>query len=58
MNLLMQQGMMKASYGTKLEGMADIDWKEQEAKAVATIRLCLRDDVMYHVMDKEFLAAV
>jgi hypothetical protein len=52
-NLLVQQGMMKALYGTKPEGMTDIDWKELEAKAVTTIRLCLGDDVIYHVMDKE-----
>jgi hypothetical protein len=50
--LLVQQGMVKALYGTKPEEMADIDWKELEVKAVATIRLCLGDDVMYHVMDK------
>jgi hypothetical protein len=48
-----QQGMVKALHGTKPEGMVDIDLKELEAKAVATIRLCLRDDVMYHVMDEE-----
>ena len=40
------------------QGMADIDWKELEAKAVATIQLCLGDDVMYHVMDEESLAVV
>jgi hypothetical protein len=57
-DLLVQQGMVKALYGTKPEWMADIDWKELEVKAVATIRLCLRDDVMYHVMDEESLAAV
>jgi hypothetical protein len=57
-NLLVQQGMVKALYGTKLEGMADIDWKELEAKAMATIRLCLGDDVMYHVMDEESSATV
>jgi hypothetical protein len=57
-DLLVQQGMAKALYGTKPEGMADIDWKELEAKAVATIRLCLGDDVMYHVMDEESPAAV
>ena len=50
--------MVKALYGTKPEGMVDIDWKELEAKAVATIWLCLGDDVMYHVMDEESLAAV
>jgi hypothetical protein len=53
-----QQGMVKALYGTKPEGMTDIDWKELEAKAVTTIRLCLGDDVMYHVMDEEFSAVV
>jgi hypothetical protein len=53
-----QQGMVKTLYGTKPEGMADIDWKELEVKVVATIRLCLGDDVMYHVMDKESSAAV
>jgi hypothetical protein len=34
-DLLLQQGMVKALYGMKLEGMANIDWKELEAKAVA-----------------------
>jgi hypothetical protein len=47
-----QQGMVKVLYGTKPEGMADIHWKELEAKAVATIRLCLGDDMMYHVWTK------
>ena len=46
--------MVKALYGTKPEGMVDIDWKE----LVATIRLCLRDDMMYHVMDEESLVVV
>jgi hypothetical protein len=51
-DLLVQQGMVKTLYGTKPDGMEDIDWKELEAKAVATIRLCLGDDMMYNVMDK------
>ena len=42
----MQQGMMKALYGMKIEGMPNIDWKELEAKTVSTIRLCLGDDVI------------
>jgi hypothetical protein len=50
--------MVKALYGTKPEGMADIDWKELEAKAVATIWLCLGDDVMHHVMYEESPAPV
>ena len=50
--------MVKALHGTKLEGMVDIDWKELETKAVATIQLCLGDDVMYQVMEEESPAAV
>jgi hypothetical protein len=57
-DLLVQQGMVNALYETKLEWTADIDWNELEAKAVATIRLCLGDDMMYHVMDKESPMAV
>ena len=57
-DLLVQQRMVKALYRLKPEGMSDIDWKELEAKVVATIRLCLRDDVMYHVMDEESPAVV
>jgi hypothetical protein len=57
-DLLVQQGMVKALYGTKPKGMADMDWMELEAKVVATSRLCLRDDVMYHVIDKESPVAV
>ena len=44
---------MKALYGTKLESMEEVNWKKLEAKAVVVIRLCLADDVMYHVMDDE-----
>ncbi|KAG6675849.1 hypothetical protein I3842_15G125400 [Carya illinoinensis] len=57
-DLLVQQGLVKALYGKQLVGMDDMDWKELEAKAVATIRLCLADDVMYHVMDDESPAEV
>ena len=57
-DLLVQQGMMKTLYRSKPEGIVDINWKELEAKAVANIRLCLGDDVMYHVIDKESLAAI
>ena len=57
-DLLVQQRMVKALYRLKPEGMSDIDWKELEAKVVATIRLCLGDNVMYHVMDEESPAAV
>ena len=50
--------MVKSLYKTKPKGMLDIDWKELEAKALATIWLCLGNDVMYHVMDEESLVTV
>ena len=52
-DLLVQQGMVKALYGKQPEGMDDMDWKDLEAKVEATIKLCLVDDMMYHVMDEE-----
>ena len=52
-DLLVQQGMEKALYEKQPEGMDDMDWKDLEANAATTIRLCLTDDVMYHVMDEE-----
>ena len=52
-DFLAQQGMVKVLYGTKPKSMEEVDWKELEAKAVAVIRLCLADDMMYHVMDDE-----
>ena len=45
--------MVKALCGKQLEGMNDIDWKDLEVKATTTMRLCLADDEMYHVMDEE-----
>ena len=57
-DLLVQQGMMKALYGKQPKGMNNMDWKDLEAKAAATIRLCLANDVMYHVMDEESPVAI
>ncbi|KAL6314826.1 hypothetical protein AAG906_029041 [Vitis piasezkii] len=45
--------MVKELYGKQPEGMNDMDWKDLEAKVATTIRLCLVDDMMYHVMDEE-----
>jgi hypothetical protein len=50
---LVQQGMVKVLYGKQLGCMNNIDWQELETRIVATIRLCLYDDVMYHVMNEE-----
>ena len=57
-DLLVQQSMMKALYEKQPKGMDDMDWKDLEVKVAATIRLCLADDVMYHVMDEESSAAI
>ena len=57
-DLLVQQGMVKALYGKQLKGMNNMDWKDLEVKVAATIRLCLADDVMYHVMDEESPTAI
>jgi len=48
-----QQGMVKVLYGKQPGCMNNIDWQELETRIVATIRLCLYDDVMYHVMNEE-----
>ncbi|XP_057969383.1 uncharacterized protein LOC131158530 [Malania oleifera] len=50
--------MVKALYGRQPEDMDNMSWKELEVKFVATIRLCLADDMMYHVMDEESLVTV
>jgi hypothetical protein len=50
--------MMKALYEKQLEGINDINWEELEAKVVATIRICLDDDMMYHIMDEESLVSI
>ena len=57
-DLLVQQGMVKALYGKQPEEMNDMDWKDLEVKVVATIKFCLADDVMYHVMDEESPVAI
>jgi len=48
-----QQGMVNVLYQKQLEGMDNINWQELQARAVETIKLCLDDDVMYHVIDEE-----
>ena len=57
-DLLVQQGMVKALYGKQPKGIDDMDWKDLEAKVAATIRLCLANGVMYHVMDEESLTTI
>ena len=52
-DLLAQQGCLKAllQEGKPAKMEAD-DWEELQLKAAGTIRLCLSDQVIYHVMDE------
>ncbi|KAJ6997381.1 Retrovirus-related Pol polyprotein from transposon TNT 1-94 [Populus alba x Populus x berolinensis] len=45
--------MTKALYEKQLEGMNEIYWQELKTRVVATIKLCLDDDIIYHFMDEE-----
>ncbi|KAE8683930.1 hypothetical protein F3Y22_tig00111166pilonHSYRG00365 [Hibiscus syriacus] len=49
-DLLAQQGILKALRPTKSTSMEEEDWEKLQQRAAGTIRLCLVDEVMYHVM--------
>ncbi|CAA0823102.1 Unknown protein [Striga hermonthica] len=49
-DLLAQQGIQKRLRAEKPKGMEDDDWQDLQERAAETIRLCLADEVMYHVM--------
>ena len=57
-DVLVQQGLVKALSGKQLEGMNATDWKVLETRAASTIRMCLVDEVVYHVMDEESPPAI
>ena len=44
---------MNELIGKHLEGMNDMEWKDSKTRLALTIRMCLANEVMYHVMDKE-----
>ena len=35
--------------------MEALDWEELQERVAVTVRLCLADEVFYHVMDKLYL---
>ena len=51
-DLLAQQSISKVLSGIKPEKVDDDKWEEMQAQACATIRLCLSDQIMYHVMEE------
>jgi len=54
-DLLAQQGCLRVikSNAEKPAKMTADDWEDLKIKGAGTIRLCLSDQIMYHVMDLE-----
>lgn len=50
---LVQQNLVKVLYEKQPKSMNITNWQELEVWVVTTFRLCLDDDVMYHIMDEE-----
>ena len=50
-DLLAQQSISRALNEKKPAKVDDVKWEEMQTQACATIRLCLSDQIMYHVMN-------
>ncbi|KAK4400678.1 Retrovirus-related Pol polyprotein from transposon TNT 1-94 [Sesamum angolense] len=50
-DLFAQQGILKALRPQKSVSMDDEDWAKLQQRAARTIRLCLADEIMYHVVN-------
>ncbi|KAL0355728.1 UNVERIFIED_CONTAM: hypothetical protein Sradi_4019700, partial [Sesamum radiatum] len=50
-DMLAQQGILKALRPQKSASMDDEVWEELQQRAIGTIRLCLADEILYHVMN-------
>ena len=51
-DLLAQQGLSKTLSDQKPDKVDDDKWEEMRAQACATIRLCISDQIIYHVMEE------
>ena len=51
-DLLAQHGILKDLQETKPAKVDDDGWEDMQVQATTTIRLCLADQVMYHVMEE------
>jgi DNA (cytosine-5)-methyltransferase 1 len=51
-DLLTQQGIWRALDKKKPVKVDDDKWEEMQVQACAMMRLCLADQIMYHVMDE------
>ncbi|KAK4383305.1 Retrovirus-related Pol polyprotein from transposon TNT 1-94 [Sesamum angolense] len=50
-DLLAQQGTLKALRPQKSASTDDEDWEDLQQRAAGTMRLCLADEIIYHVMN-------
>ena len=50
-DLLAQQGLLKTLESRKPAKMKDEDWVDLQERVAGTIRLCLVDEIMYHVIN-------
>ena len=57
-DVFLHKGLMKALSGKQFEGMNAKYWKDSKTRAMLTVRMCLANEVMYHVMDEESLIAI
>ena len=56
--MLAQQSLLKVLRKSKPDNMEALDWEELEERVMTTIRLCLADEVLYHVMELKSLGEV
>ena len=56
--MLVQQGLVNTFYRIKkkTEKMIDGEWVDFNTKAMTTVLLCLKDKVMYYVMEEKSTA--
>ena len=52
-DVLVHQDLVKVLIRKQPEGMKDKEWQDSEMRAASTIKMCLANKVMYHVMDEE-----
>eukprot|EP00253_Pinus_taeda_P027074 PITA_27074 len=59
-DLLVQQGVVKALMGKSKQpyNIIDDEWDEMDERAVSAIRLCLADDVLFHIVSKTTAAGL
>ena len=54
-DLLVQKGLVNTFYRIKkkMEKMIDGEWVDSNTKAMTTVLLCLKDEVLYYIMEEK-----